>query len=112
MKQWCIKYWYMEDDNSPVEAWLDSLAHEQLKSVAKEMKLLERCGNELRLPHSRALGKGLFELRERRFGYRVYYTFFEQSVILLLNAGNKSSQTNDIKIARGRLNDLQLGVFA
>lgn len=83
-----------------MESWLDRLTKLQLKSVAKELKLLEECGNELRLPHSRSLGDGLFELRERRFGLRVYYCFKPQRSILILFAGDKSSQIKDIKKAR------------
>lgn len=56
-----------------VTTWLDKLTEQQLKSVAKELRLLELSGNDLRLPHSRPLGGGLCELRERRFGLRLYY---------------------------------------
>jgi len=71
-----------------------------LKSIAKELLLLEKCGNTLRLPHSKSLGKGLFELRERSFGYRIYYGFLPNFTIILLHAGDKSSQKDDIGIAR------------
>lgn len=99
--QWTIEYW--SDGKTCVEAWFQQLTHDQFKSVAKELKLLELCGNNLKLPHSRSLGKGLFELRERRYGYRVYYTFFERKVIVLLEGGDKNSQQQDIKTARQRL---------
>ncbi|MCH9770017.1 MAG: type II toxin-antitoxin system RelE/ParE family toxin, partial [Gammaproteobacteria bacterium] len=80
-----------------VELWLDHLTNRQLKSVAKEIRLLKYCGNNLRLPHSKSLGTGLFELRERGFGLRLYYSFVQNQVILLLLGGNKSSQSNDIE---------------
>lgn len=70
MKKWLIHYWDEEHSN-PTEKWLDELADEQFKSVAKEIKMLEEIGNELKLPHSFPLSKGLFELRERRYGYRI-----------------------------------------
>lgn len=66
---WAIEYWCNDKKKSPIEDWFDRLTDGQLKSVAKELKLLELCGNELKLPHSRSLGNRLFELRERRFGY-------------------------------------------
>jgi putative addiction module killer protein len=75
--------------------------------LLKELKLLEICGNDLKLPHSRALGNGLFELREQRYGYRIYYGFYKNRVIILLHAGDKSKQQNDIKIARTRLLQIQ-----
>lgn len=103
MHNWTIEYWLDADGKSSVEVWLDNLTKEQLKSVAKELKLLELSGNRLRLPHSRTLGQGLFELRERNFGYRIYYGFASGSIIILLHAGDKSSQQKDIALARKRL---------
>jgi putative addiction module killer protein len=88
---------------SELSFYLDKLSKEHLKSIAKELKLLELCGNNLKLPHSKALGRGLFELRERVYGYRIYYTFVASRKIILLNIGNKRTQQNDIKVARNRL---------
>lgn len=103
---WKVEYWCSDSGVSTVEKWLDSLSDQQLKSVAKEMKLLELCGNQLRLPHSRSLKKGLFELRERTYGYRIYYTFQGNKIIIMLHAGDKKTQSKDIEIARQRLDDL------
>jgi len=72
-----------------VDGWLNDLTKQQLKSLAKEIRLLELCGNELKLPHSRSLGAGLLELRERRYGLRIYYCFDEGEIIVLLQAGDK-----------------------
>ncbi len=68
--------------------------------------MLREVGNELRLPHSRPLGDGLFELRDRRYGYRIYYGFSGKHLIILLAAGNKTSQERDMKIARERLSKI------
>lgn len=103
MKTWIVEYWVDESGKRSVECWLLKLTREQFKAVSKELKLLEICGNDLKLPHSRALGKGLFELRDQRYGYRIYYGFYECKIIILLHAGDKSKQENDIKIARSRL---------
>ncbi len=103
MKKWQIRYWAEETGKKSFETWLDSLTKEQLKSVAKELKMLESAGNELKMPHSKVLGDGLFELRERRYGYRIYYGFRRKQVIILFAAGKKKSQERDIKIARKRL---------
>lgn len=99
---WQIKYWTKGNIN-PIKKWFLKLSHEQAKSIGKEIALLKTLGNELILPHSRALGKSLFELRERRFGLRIYYCFQGKNIIILLAAGDKGTQTNDIKIARTRL---------
>jgi putative addiction module killer protein len=106
MKNWIIEYWVGEKSKNPIEKWIDTLTKEQLSSVAKELKILELTGNELKLPHSKALGGGLFELRERRFGYRIYYCFHGKQLVILLAAGDKKSQERDIKIARERLSKI------
>ena len=104
MDEWQIEYWhYSEERVSSIEKFLDQLTNEQFKSLAKELQLLKLCGNNLRLPHSKSLGKGLFELRERNFGYRVYYSFVRNKSIVLLHIGGKSTQKSDIKIAKERL---------
>jgi putative addiction module killer protein len=100
---WKVRYF------ESVESWLNGLNKPQLKSIAKELRLVEMCGNELRLPHSKSLGGGLFELRERRFGLRVYYCFDENSIVLLLHAGDKGSQKNDIKVAKNILAKVKRG---
>lgn len=104
--KWQIEYWCDDNGESAVEEWLDSLPREQLKAVAREMKLLELCGNLLKLPHSRSLKQGLFELRERKYGFRIYYAFLKDKVILLLHSGDKKRQDKDINIARQRLSQL------
>lgn len=107
MRKWSIEYWVDESGKRSVERWLLKLTRDQFKAVAKELTLLEICGNDLKLPHSKALGKGLFELREQRYGYRIYYGFYGDKIIILLHAGNKSRQENDITIAYARLAQIQ-----
>lgn len=83
-----------------VDDWLKKLDKAKLKSLAKELRLLELCGSELRLPHSRSLGTGLFELRERNFGLRIYYCYEVDITIVILCGGDKKSQQRDISKAR------------
>ncbi len=106
MKKWQIEYWNGASGKNPIEKWFDELTNEQLKSVAKELEMLEKAGNQLKLPHSRPLSEGIFELRERRYGYRIYYCFNGRQLIILLAAGNKASQERDIKTARKRYSEL------
>ena len=55
----------------------------------------------------KSLGGNLFELR---FffggGLRIYYTVRNHQVILLLNGGNKSSQSKDIEKAKQMIQEL------
>lgn len=104
--KWELQYWCNSKGENSLEKWFDSLEIDEFKSVAKELKLLELCGNTLKLPHSRSLKNGLFELRERRYGFRIYYTFLNNRIILMMHAGDKKTQDRDIDIARKRLNQL------
>lgn len=110
MSMWKIQYWNNQDvGKSPIEKWLDKLTDEKLEIIAQELSLLSRFGNELKLPHSKALGKGLFELRDKVFGLRIYYGFYGNKIIILIAAGDKTSQDRDIKIARERLLQIKKG---
>jgi putative addiction module killer protein len=103
MSEWTLENWEDENGHSPLEDWFDTLTNEQFAAIAREMKLLELAGNRLRLPHSKALEDKLFELRERSFGFRIYYTFRKGKIILLLCGGTKDSQDRDIRSARKML---------
>jgi putative addiction module killer protein len=101
LKSWHVAYWENDDGSCPVQDWLDSLPQPQLKMVAKKLILLEKCGNELKMPHSKPLKQGLFELRELSFGLRIYYCFAGNKIIILLHAAGKKAQPKDIAHARG-----------
>ena len=93
-----------------VESWpVDVLA-----DYARVVELLIEFGPSLRLPHSRALGGGLFELRPRgRSGIgRALYCFLLGKRVVVLHAFIKKSQETpdrELKLARKRLKELQDG---
>ncbi len=93
-----------------IESWpVDALA-----DYARLVELLAEYGPSLRLPHSRALGDGLFELRPRgRSGIgRTFYCFMLGKRIVVLHAFiKKTPQTPDreLKLARKRLKELKHG---
>lgn len=71
-------------------------------------------GPSLRLPHSRAFGDGLFELRPRgRSGIgRAFYCFLLDKRVVVLHAFVKKSQETpdrELRLARKRLKELQGG---
>ena len=101
MTNWHINYLDL------VEDWLNKLTKQQLKTVAKELRLLGLCGNKLKMPHSKPLGNGLFELREYSYGLRLYYVFDKNREITVLHTGDKDSQENDIEKARQILKKLE-----
>ncbi len=91
-----------------VESWpVDVLA-----DYARLLELLAAHGPSLRLPHSRAFGGGLFELRPRgRSGIgRAFYCFLIGKRVVVLHAFIKKSQQtpgSELKIARKRLKEVQ-----
>lgn len=93
-----------------IEAWpVDVLA-----DYARLIELLAEHGPNLRLPHSRALGEGLFELRPRgRSGIgRAFYCFLSGRRIVVLHAFVKKTQQTperDLTLARKRQKELQNG---
>ncbi len=110
MSLWKIEYWKSpETETGPVKKWINKLTKDQYNAVFKKLYILEEIGNELELPHSRSLGKGLFELRDMEYGYRIYYGFNGKYIIIVVAAGDKTSQDRDIKIARQRLSQIKKG---
>jgi phage-related protein len=74
--------------------------------------MLEIFGPSLRMPHSRAMGNGLFELRPKgREGTgRVFYCFLlGQRVVVLHSFVKKSQQTpaREIRVATMRMQELK-----
>ena len=93
-----------------IESWpVDILA-----DYARLLELLAEHGPNLRLPHSRALGDGLFELRPRgRAGIgRAFYCFVIGKRVVIVHAFvKKTQQTPDkeLKVARKRAKELLYG---
>jgi putative addiction module killer protein len=85
--------------------WLRSIKDRNARD-----RLTQRIAN-MRFGHFgdyKRISKDLFELRFFfGSGYRVYYTLQGKEVILLLCGGDKSSQYNDIVLAKKLLKELE-----
>jgi phage-related protein len=97
-----------------VLAEIESWPVDVLADYARLVQLLVEYGPSLRLPHSRALGDGLFELRRRgRAGIgRAFYCFMLGKRVTVLHAFIKKTQETpdrELKLARKRLKELQDG---
>ena len=95
---------------SDIESW----AVDVLADYARLIELLAEHGPNLRLPHSRAMGDGLFELRPKgQSGIgRAFYCFLVGRRIVILHAFiKKTPQTpdKDLKLARKRMKELKNG---
>jgi phage-related protein len=93
-----------------IEIWPDGV----LADYARIVELLMEFGPNVRMPHSRALGGGLFELRPRgREGIgRAFYCFVAGERIVILHAFVKKTQETpkrELRIARKRMKEVQNG---
>ena len=93
-----------------IESWPDGV----LADYARIVELLMEFGPNVRRPHSRALGGGLFELRPRgREGIgRAFYCFVAGERIVILHAFVKKTEETperELKIARKRMKEVKNG---
>lgn len=100
--------------NERVLAEIESWPADVLADYARLLELLADHGPDLRLPHSRALGGGLFELRPRgRSGIgRSFYCFLVKRRIVVVHAFIKKTQQTpgrELKIARKRAREVLNG---
>jgi phage-related protein len=93
-----------------IESWPDGI----LADYARLVELLLEFGPNLKMPHSKAMGKGLFELRPKgKEGIgRAFYCFLVGRRIIILHAFLKKTQTTpqpELAIARKRMKEVQNG---
>ena len=85
-----------------------------LADYARIVELLMEFGPNLRMPHSRALGGGLFELRPRgREGFgRSLYCYISGQRVIILHAFLKKTRATprgDLRIAYQRMEEVRHG---
>jgi len=90
-----------------IESWPDGI----LADFARIIELLMEFGPNLRMPHTRAMGGGIFEVRPRgREGVgRAFYCFVVGQRIVILHAFIKKTRTTpeqELKIARKRMKEV------
>ena len=107
--QYSIEYFHAHVKND-IERWPDGV----LADYARLVELLMEFGPDLRMPHSRAMGDGLFELRPRgREGTgRALYCFVVGQCIVMLHAFVKKTQETpekELRLARNRLKEVRNG---
>lgn len=98
MKQ--IVYYKTITDKIPYLEWYNSLDNSQKILVIKRLKRLQ-------LGNYGVLKKLSNELSELKFdnGLRIYFTEFDNILVILLTAGGKKRQSNDIEKALEYLKD-------
>ena len=87
-----------------VEEWLDSITLTEFASVLPHIERLAERGSALRMPASRALGDGLFELRFdlNRVAWRIAFFFAGAKRIVLLTVFRKQRMNERQEVKRAR----------
>lgn len=106
MNKWTIEYY-----DESLQNWIKAMPLGIRADFARLTELLEEFG-VLRLPHSRAMGDGLFELRPKgREGIaRVFYcTMIGKKIVLLHGFIKKTQKTppNELKKAMRRMKEVK-----
>lgn len=87
-----------------VQKWLDGLTSAELATVAFHVDRLAERGSTLRMPYSRSLGEGIFELRfdVGRVARRITFFFPSAGRIVLLTAFRTQRSNEGTEVARAR----------
>jgi len=107
METWLIEYY-----DEAVEREVFSLPDSLLARYIRKTELMKVYGADLGVPHTKTMGKSLFELRLKgKEGIaRVFYCTIAGNSIVMLHAFVKKSQKTprkELKIARNRLKEVK-----
>ncbi len=104
MTSFVVSSWSVELEPE-VEQWLGSLLPGQFATAASRIDFLGEWGASLRMPRSRSLGAGLFELRFDlgREARRITFFFPGDGRIVLLTTFHKQRQNERLEVERARL---------
>lgn len=100
-----LEFYSLPDGRKPVEEFLDSLPVKMRVKALDSLDLLEEYGNQLRLPYSKALEDGIFELRIKFSSdiSRIFYFFYVGNRIVITNGFIKKTQkTPAAELAKAR----------
>lgn len=89
-----IKFYETESGRIPLEEFLDHLPKVLNAKALRDMNILSEKGPEIRMPHSRLIRNGLFELRvsSGNDAIRIFYFFWVKDTIVLTNGYVKKTQ--------------------
>lgn len=100
-----VDFYELPDGREPARELLDSLDTKLKAKMFREIDLLVENGPELRMPHSRHIEDGIFELRAKQGSdiSRVLYFFFIDKKAILTNGFIKETDKtprSEIELAK------------
>jgi putative addiction module killer protein len=98
IRPYTIQNYLRDDETCPFEDWLNNLRDRQARAKIKARLRRITLGN---FGDYKPVGEGVYELRLHAGpGYRIYFAQIEETIVLLLCGGDKSSQHQDIQLAK------------
>lgn len=97
---------YYSDD---IEKFISSLDKKSGAGIDRLILFLYKCGNEIKMPYSKPLGGGLFELRKLgKKQIRIIYCFHNNEAFILHIFEKKNNKINkvDLEFAKQRQHTL------
>lgn len=93
-KSFDVEFYEKENGEVPVKSFLLSLNEKMLAKIFRIIDVLQDYGPKVRMPHSKALGDGLFEIRAKQGSdiSRVLYLFYIGKKVILTNGFVKKTQ--------------------
>lgn len=100
-----IEFYEKSDGTQPAREFLDSLDKPMRAKMLRVIKMLEKNGNDLREPYSKALGDGIFELRAKvgnNITRELYFFYVGEKAVLTNGFVKKITKTpaSEIKLAK------------
>ena len=90
--------------NKSVKELIESFGKNYKSDIIKALEILGLYGHTIEFPHSKSIGKGLFELRCLNTGARLFYCFDNNNALILHVIIKKQSKIplKDLELARRR----------
>ena len=95
--------------DNKLEKFIESLEKITIAKVLRTVDLLEKFGNQLEMPHSKKVGRGIFELRIRGVQeVRIFYAFHNSAAVLLHGYTKKTDRipAKELAIANRKKSEL------
>lgn len=80
---WNLEWYKTDSGAAPLQGFLEGLTGRNREEGIALIEMLQKWGNRLRAPRSKALGNGLFELRGHEV--RIFYMFLPGRRVVLLD---------------------------
>jgi len=105
-----VYFWANDGGKKPVAEWMKKLPLKDRLYLGGLLRDLAFDGPSSRPNSFKHLDGALWEIRDLRKGpgFRIYFGFDGESICIVVNSGNKSSQSRDIVLAKDRLKEIEV----